>query len=163
MTREQYIASVEGCQRALRRFLTALCCGDSFLAADIAQEAFVKAYIHIDSLEDTTKFRPWIFRIAYNVYISHKKLQKPTTDIEETYHIAGKDESDDAFRYQQLYMAMDKLAEKERTAVLLFYLENYSVKEIAEIAEVGEVAIRQRLSRGRQHLREILTLRKNEY
>ncbi len=158
MTREQFTASVDGCQRALRRFLTALCCGDSFMADDLAQEAFIKAYVHLDTLEDPGKFKSWIFRIAYTTFLSHKRSVRPMADIEETRNIAGEDDADSAFRYQKLYIALDKLQEKERMAVLLFYLENYSVKEIAEITESGQDAVRQRLSRGRQHLKEFLTI-----
>lgn len=45
MTREEFIAKVECCQKAFRRFLAALCCGDTSLADDIAQESFIKAYL----------------------------------------------------------------------------------------------------------------------
>lgn len=50
MTRQEFISQVESSQAAFRRFLVALCCGDSFLADDIAQDAYLKAYLSIDSL-----------------------------------------------------------------------------------------------------------------
>ena len=50
MNREQFISHIEDCQKPLRRFLTALCCGDSQLADDIAQEALIKAYLSSEVL-----------------------------------------------------------------------------------------------------------------
>ncbi len=64
MTREQFMTHVEGSQRAFRRFLVALCCGDSALADDIAQESYVKAYLSIDSLKDPGRFNAWLYRIG---------------------------------------------------------------------------------------------------
>jgi len=62
MTREEFIAKTEGCQRAFRRFLAALCCGDTSLADDIAQESLVKAYLSCNGLKDPDKFNSWLYR-----------------------------------------------------------------------------------------------------
>lgn len=157
MTREQYISVVESTQRELRRFLVALCCGDSQLADDIAQETLIKAFIARDSLADTSKARSWIFSIAHNTFISQKRALKPTTDVEEAYSLASPEAGDDAFKYQALYAALDKLPPKERTSTLLFYLEGYAIKEIAAIVGASDDAVRQHLARARQHLRAILS------
>lgn len=61
MTREQFITKAEATQKALRRFLAALCCGDCALADDIAQEAFIKAWLSSESLKDPDKFKTWDF------------------------------------------------------------------------------------------------------
>lgn len=157
MTREQFISHVEGTQKAFRRFLCALCCGDSQLADDIAQEAYIKAYLSCDSLKDTEKFSAWIFRIGYTSYINHKRSEKLFAGYDEARNLASQDSTDASFRYQELYSALDKLSEKERTSVLLFYMEGYSIKEIAEIEEVSKDAVKQHLSRGRIHLRDLLS------
>ena len=73
MTREQFITHVEGTQKAFRRFLVALCCGDTQLADDIAQEAYIKAYLSCDSFNSPDKFNAWIFRIGYNTFIDHRR------------------------------------------------------------------------------------------
>lgn len=59
-------------------------------------------------------------------------------------------------RYQDLYMAIDTLPYKERTAILLFYLNGYAVKEICKIVDCTEDAVKKQLSRGREHLKKIL-------
>lgn len=156
MNREQFIEHAEGIQRGLRRFLTALCAGDSQQADDIAQDALLKAYMTSDSLKDESKFTAWVFRIAYNTFLNGKRSEKRTADYDEARGLAGSERADDAFRYQGLYKALEALPDREKTAVLLFYMEGYQVKEIAEITDASPDAVRQHLSRGRKHLKTIL-------
>lgn len=157
MTREQFISHVEGNQKAFRRFLVALCCGDSSLADDIAQEAYIKAWLACDSLKEFDKFNAWIFKIGYNTFINQKRSEKFFADFEEAGNIISVEQADSQFRYQGLYMALNKLPDKERTSVLLFYMQGYSIKEIAEIEETSQDAVKQHLSRGRNHLRGLLS------
>ena len=155
MTKNEFISNVESSQKAVRRFLTALCCGDSFLADDLAQDTYMKAYLACDDFHGG-KFSSWVYRIAYNTFLSHCRCAKPTESITEAENKFGTDDADVQFRYQGLYLALDKLSEKERGAILLFYMEGYGVKEIAEITGSNLEAVRQQLSRGRQHLKALL-------
>lgn len=157
MDREQFTAHVEGTQRAFRRFLVALCCGDSELADDIAQEAYIKAYLSCDGFHSPEKFNAWIFRIGYTTFINHKRSQHVFTDYVEAGNIAAAETPETAFKYQELYEALNKLPDKERTSVLLFYMEGYSVKEISGIVDASQDAVKQYLSRGRGHLRSLLS------
>jgi RNA polymerase sigma-70 factor (ECF subfamily) len=157
MTREQFIKQVEGTQKAFRRFLVALCCGDAALADDIAQDAYLKAYLSCDTLLNPEKFNAWIFKIGYNTFINHKRAERVFADYDEARNISSADSTDSQFRYQQLYSALNKLPGKERTSVLLFYMEGYSIKEIAEIEGTTQGAVKQHLSRGRDHLRGLLS------
>lgn len=157
MTREQFIHYVEGTQKAFRRFLVALCCGDAALADDIAQESYIKAYLSCDSFKNPDKFKAWIFRIGYNTFINHRRSNKIFTNYDEVQYIKSPDSTDSQFEYQALYAALNNLPGKERTSVLLFYMEGYSIKEIAEIEETSQDAVKQHLSRGRKHLRHLLS------
>lgn len=156
MTREQFISHVEGTQKAFRRFLVALCCGDTALADDIAQEAYIKAYLSCDKFNETGKFNAWIFRIGYNTFIDHKRSVRTFADYDEARAMVSDDTTDSKFRYQALYSALKLLPAKERMSVLLFYMEGYSIKEIAATTEASQEAVRQHLSRGRRHLRTLL-------
>lgn len=156
MDREQFISRVEAVQKPLRRFLTALCCGDRQLADDIAQESLIKAYLSSDGLNDPDKFKAWLYRIAYNTFINSRRAEHLTVGYQEAANIVSVETSDSSFRYEALYKALGQLPDKERTSVLLFYLEGYSIKEIAAISEATESAVKQHLSRGRQHLRNLL-------
>ena len=157
MTREQFITHVEGTQKAFRRFLTALCCGDSALADDVAQESYIKAYLSCDGLRNEPQFKAWLFRIGYTTFINHKRGERITVDYDEARELASNDQADSSFAYQDLYSALNRLPAKERTSVLLFYMENYSIKEIAEIQQATQDAVKQHLSRGRKHLRGLLS------
>lgn len=156
MTREQFTTHVEATQKAFRRFLVALCCGDGALADDIAQEAYIKAYLSSSGFNNPDKFNAWIYRIGYNTFLNHQRSKKISVGYDEIRDAASDTGSDDTFKYQELYAALNGLADRERTAILLFYLEHYSIKEIAEIVDTSQDAVKQQLSRGRNHLRRIL-------
>lgn len=157
MTREQFIIHMEGTSKALRRFLVALCCGNFALADDIAQKTYIKAYLSRDACNNIEKFNVWIFRIGYTTFIDYKRAAKNFVDYEEARDITSDDLSDAVFRYQDLYTALNRLPPKERMSLLLFYMECYSVKEIAAIVETSQDAVKQHLSRGRSHLRILLS------
>lgn len=157
MTRGQFIQHVESTQKAFRRFLVALCCGDSALADDVAQETYMKAYLSCDGLSNPEKFNAWIYRIGYTTFINHKRTRRVNVDYDEAQVLSASDTSDAAFRYQDLYCALNNLPSKERTSILLFYLEDYSIKEIADITGFSQDAVKQHLSRGRNHLRRLLS------
>ncbi len=156
MDRQQFIKYVEDNQRAVRRFLTALCCGDSALADDIAQETFIKAYLSCDGFREDSKFSTWIYRIAYNAFLSDRRSQRQSDALTEAVLMPGTDNADSAFRYQHLYLALDRLTVKERTAILLHYMQGYAINEIAEITDSSTDAVKAQLSRGRQHLKDLL-------
>ena len=134
----------------------ALCCGDSMLADDIAQKSYMKAYMSITRLEKPESFRNWLFGIAHNVFLSHRRSERHLDDYDEAGAISSDAESDASFRFQDLHQALEKLSVKVRTSILLYYMEGYSVREVAAIIDTGEDAVRQHLARGRKQLKELL-------
>lgn len=157
MTREQFISHIESTQKAFRRFLTALCCGDSLLADDVAQESYIKAYLSCDSFSNPEKFNAWIYKIGYHTFISHKRGEHLTLGYDEAKEVTSHDRADSSFSYQDLYEALNELSVKERTSILLYYMQGYSIKEISEIQGTSPEAVKQHLSRGRNHLRRLLS------
>lgn len=159
MDRRQFIRYVESHQKALRRFLTALCCGNSFLADDLAQDTLLKAYLASDTFREESAFSSWLFRIAYNTFISDRRRMRPELSIDDAVEIQAKERSDSALEYHDLHVALSRLPETERTIVLLFYMQGYQLKEIAEITDLTPAAAKQALYRGRLALKKLL---KNE-
>ena len=156
MTREQFIEVIKKEQEPLRRFLLALCCGNRDEADDIAQEALVKAYLSLSKYEGTT----WLYRIAYHLFIDTtrcRRIMQPMDVLEKQEDASFAADRD--FRFQSLYIALEELPPKERTAILLFYLNGYSIREITDIVEATEDAVKKQLSRGREKLKILL---KNE-
>ena len=158
MTREEFIAQVECEQEALRGFLLALCCGKKDDADDLAQDALVKAYLSCAGYQDKGRFRSWLFKIAHNTFLNHRASMRTMASIEEARLVVSNTSADSAFQHQDLYLALSTLPPKERSAITLFYLSGYSVKEIAAITETSEDAVKKQLSRGRDKLREQLTI-----
>ena len=159
MSPERFIDLVRAGQESLRRFLLALCSGDSQEADDIAQDALVRAYVASGSFLGLSKFSTWLFRIAYNCYIDRCRKIKPETiqpDSPQALNIPSTDETDVTFKYQQLYMALDRLPEKEKVSIILYYFEDRSIKEIASILEIPLGTVKYHLSIGRNHLKDLL-------
>ena len=158
MTREVFIAQVEREQEALRGFLLALCCGKKDDADDLAQDALVKAYLSCAGYQDKGKFRSWLYKIAYNTFLNHKASLRCTESIDEARTLVSSVSSDSDFEHQDLYLALRTLPPKERSAITLFYLNGYNIKEIAAITETSEDAVKKQLSRGRDKLKEQLKI-----
>lgn len=158
MTREIFIAHVEREQEALRGFLLALCCGKKDDADDLAQDALVKAYLSCAGYQNQGKFRSWLFKIAYNTFLNHKASQRCTESIDEARALVSSTNADAEFEHQDLYLALRTLPPKERSSITLFYLNGYSIKEIAAITDTSEDAVKKQLSRGRDKLKEKLKL-----
>jgi RNA polymerase sigma factor (sigma-70 family) len=154
MTREQFTGEIAGQQESLRRFLLALCGGDAFTADDIAQDACLKAWVAADSFRGASKFSTWLFRIAYNCWCDRRHgACDGAADLQEAETVADGSLPDDAFRYQALYRAIAALKPKEKAAILLFYMEDRSIREIAGIMGVREGTVKSLLSRGRDALK----------
>ena len=168
MTKEQFIELIAAEQESLRRFLRGLCAGDGFLADDIAQEALLKAYLSFERFQGRSRFSTWLFRIAYNCWYDHLKkvggkddwisvddsdrnVRKEVADVEDDSHSA-----DTKYEQQQLYLAIGSLSRPEQAVVLLFYMEDKSVKEIEVITGMPSGTVRSHLSRARVHLRQFL-------
>ena len=159
MTQERFISLVQAEQEPLRRFLLALCAGDAALADDIAQDALVRAYVASGSFLGLSKFSTWLFRIAYNCYIDHCRKARPDqTSLDNAVNLPASDTSDASFRYQQLYQALERIPEKEKAAIALFYFEDKSIKEISAILNMPQGTVKYQLSMGRNHLKQYIQL-----
>ena len=159
MTKQQFIELAAAEQESLRRFLRGLCGGDGFRADDIAQEALLKAYLSFERFQGRSRFSTWLFRIAYNCWSD--QLQKypddEPVDLQEVIKVEDQGSTADRkYEYQQLYTAIGCLTRQEQAVILLFYMEEKSVKEIEVITGMPSGTIRSHLSRARGHLKQYL-------
>ena len=123
--------------------------------ADAIQETIVKAFSKINSLKQDAYAKTWLIRIlineCYNV-LRQKSRQIPM-DVEGEMEAKVVAEPKD---YSDLYQAVSLLQEELKLAVLLYYGEDFSVREIAQVLEISEGAVQKRLARARQKLKQIL-------
>ena len=129
-------------------------------AEDCAQEAFVKAYRSLGNFQFQSKFSTWLYRIAVNTAISKRRKQKfYTTDINE---VQINDSVKNANTLQQkeqkkyIKMAFEKMNESDASILSLFYLQELSLNEIADILEIEVNNAKVRLYRARKRLADEL-------
>ena len=101
-------------------------------------------------------FLSWLFAIAHNTFLNHRKATRTYESLEEAKMVIDKQEADSYYIHEDLYLALSTLPPKERSAVTLYYLTGYSVKEIATISNSTEDAVKKQLSRGRDKLKSRL-------
>jgi RNA polymerase sigma-70 factor (ECF subfamily) len=118
--------------------------------ADAIQEAIVKAFSKIQSLKNDKYAKTWLMRILINeCYNIGRSVSKIETMCDENIESSVQETRD----YSELYRAVNKLKEDLRIPVVLYYMEEFSVKEIAQILDISEGAVQKRLARARQKLK----------
>ena len=161
MDKQQFISAIGGLQESLRRFLLVLTHGDEELANDLAQEVILKAYLHCATFEQKSALQTWVFRIAYNEYLNEQNKywnihRVAVENYESVDTEVASEQTDSAFRYEPLYQAIDKLPKQEKAVVILYYLEENSIREISRITEITESNIAVILFRARKRLKAML-------
>jgi RNA polymerase sigma-70 factor (ECF subfamily) len=146
---------VEQQQEPLRRFLLNLCAGNRALADDLAQDAFIKAYINLPHFQGRSKMSTWLFRIAYNCFYDHLKAaqKQQTAPIENYTYKLYEEDSTCSEADKTLYLALEKLLPKEREIILLFYMEEKSLKDVSAITDIPVNTVKSHLRRAKEHLK----------
>ena len=124
--------------------------------ADAIQEAIVKAFSKLYTLKKDAYAKTWLMRILLNECYSVMRKEKRVVSLEDYRQEEKAEEQKD---YSDLYEAIYRLPEEMRLSVTLYYLEGYSVREIATMMETTESAVKNRLARARQRLRNELAER----
>ena len=120
--------------------------------ADAIQETIAKGFSKIDTLRNDKYAKTWLIRILINeCYTILRKSGKYVSleEISDMRELHTKEETD----YSQLYMAVNSLKEELRLPVILYYMEDFNIREIAQILEIFEGAVQKRLARARGKLR----------
>jgi len=150
-------------------------------AEDLVAETTTKAWCALDSLEDPARFRPWIFRILHNCYVSdyRKKAVRPAEAVYDELATASDDSEIAGLLIQQpdeflnwwanpeqevinqllgkdLHAAIESLPEPFRVVVVLINVEGLSYDEAAEALGTSPGTVRSRMNRGRTLLQKAL-------
>lgn len=138
--------------------------GNQFTSEDVVQEAFILCYMKIKNLKNPELFKPWFFKIVTRLSWKYSNLYKKVTPVENIFEQAEVSENADksslkAFEkeeYEELYRSINMLDEKSRTTVILFYFNDFSVKEISEIMGCFQGTVKSRLFNSRRKLKRFL-------
>lgn len=131
-------------------------------AEEAAQDTFLKAFHHLKSFNRQSKFSTWLYRIAFNTAITYKRKSKhPMMSIENTIIEYGQEAEGNLERRDKkkfIHQALEKLNEADRTALTLFYMQEFSIEEIADIMVMQANTIKVRIHRARQRVAEELQI-----
>lgn len=157
-----------------------LVCGNPHDAEDVMQEALLKTYGHVKTIERPDAFRTWLFRTVRNFCLMKRRKhvgepthvlsldgesdagdvsshRRATTPMDVADSGKGPDEQAlNAWLGRRLRAALAGLAPVDRMIVLLREMEGLSTREVAEITHVSEDNVKTRLHRARGRLRELL-------
>lgn len=123
---------------------------------DLMNETLLVAYEKFDSLRSEEAFLSYLFGISVRILSNHnQKKKEQLTENEKQFNSAFAHASNLDVHF--LYEAMAHLSNDQRECLILFEITGFSIKEIAEIQNVSQDAVKQRLKRGRDRLKEILT------
>ena len=135
-------------------------------ARDVVQDAFVQAFVKLDTFQHTSAFYTWLYRIAFNVAASHRRRRRPSLSVEETReqagrepvdgHIGPEERAEQEERCRQVRQAIAALSEDHREVLVLREIDGCCYETIAEILELPVGTVRSRLHRARLQLREQL-------
>jgi RNA polymerase sigma-70 factor (ECF subfamily) len=136
---------------------------DDELAADLTQEAFVKAYRAYDTLEDANRARAWLYQIAGRTALDELRRRKIVRFVPWTGESRGTAASAEELVMRErlsgdLERALARIPARQRQALLLSELNDMTGLELAEAMGVSHVAARALLTRGRESLRQALAI-----
>ena len=158
--REQMIAAIPGL-RAFGLSLTAR--GDR--ADDLVQETLMKAWKHSASFEQGTNMKAWLYTILRNEFYSQlRKRKREVEDADGFYSgkVAVHAEQDGHLDMADLRVALAKLPEDQREAIILVGASGFSYEEAANICSVAVGTIKSRVNRARARLSVLLHIGANE-
>jgi RNA polymerase sigma-70 factor (ECF subfamily) len=149
------------------RYCKALCARWSPTEAeDLLQDALLQAFKNYTHLENSEKFKQWLFQIITRTFQSYtrkrfwrKFLSMDNSNLPEMPSVyQDSTNNDDKLVLRE---ALSKLSLKERSAILLFEIAGFSIEEIADIQNESLSAIKSRLSRARKRLKEYILFKES--
>jgi RNA polymerase sigma-70 factor (ECF subfamily) len=148
--------------------------GDAEDAHDVAQDAFIQAFVKLETFQQSSAFYTWLYRIALNMAATLRRRRRAVLSIDQRREAAGQEPSDPGEgpterlerqeRQQQVRDAIAQLPPEFRTVIVLREIEGFCYEEMAEILDLPIGTVRSRLHRARMQLRdqlkEVLSVRK---
>jgi RNA polymerase sigma-70 factor (ECF subfamily) len=144
-------------QRPIYNYLCRLV-GDRARAEELAQQVFVKAYQALPRLPADANFRAWLYRIATNAGVDHRRRRRllqwlPLLE-RDAYTSGGQGLERRFTQHDAVQKALGQLSPADRAVLVLFGAEGYSTAEIGEMIGASQGAVKTRLCRARAKFRD---------
>lgn len=124
---------------------------------DLMQESVTIAFEKFDTLKDKGAFLHFLFGISIRVLSNSNKKMREERLPENPEYSLNDNVPEKQLEIEDLYKALGRLPDQQREAIILFEISGFSIREIAELQQSGESAVKQRLVRGRQALSNLMT------
>ena len=136
-------------------------------ARDIVQEALVQAFVKLETFRRQSEFYTWLYRIAFNAAMSHRRRRlRPTASIERAKEVANLEPqaNDDGpaehlereERCRRVREAIARLGEEYRSVLVLREIDGFRYEAIADVLDLPVGTVRSRLHRARAQLKKLL-------
>ncbi len=151
-------------------------CGHLEDARDLTQDAFLKAFENLGAFRQESGFYTWVFRVAVNLSLSHRRSAKRRRVVSLDSGIAGGTQADDLARqmqcaqadesrgpvseseaHSQIVRALQSLDSEHRAVVVLRDIEGFDYQQIGAILDIPPGTVKSRLHRARMALREAIS------
>lgn len=137
-------------------------CADVHDAEDLYQDTWLKVLDNFQRYDDSQEFEPWLTQICVNTYRNRLRRLSRSPFVRFTSNeakdaafaaIAAPERTD----YMDLYHAIDRLPEKLRITIILFYFRDMDIASTARMLRIPEGTVKSRLNKARKRLKEVLT------
>jgi RNA polymerase sigma-70 factor, ECF subfamily len=152
--KQAFIAAIPN----LRAFAVSLC-GNLERADDLVQETMLKAFKHIDTFQEGSNLKAWLFTILRNTYFSERRRLKREVEDADGIHaarVAVHPQQHGHMDMRELQDALNLLQDDQREAVILVCAAGLSYEEAAEISGCAVGTIKSRVNRARAKLSDIM-------
>lgn len=135
---------------------------DAARAEDFTHDIFLKLIVKLGSFKEEARFSTWLYSITYNYCMDQLRVNKKRGEVnlEEEVDVMDEDvdvsvliEEKDADA-KRLHRAIDTLTTEERSILMMKYLDDLSIRDIASVFRITESAVKMRLLRSRENLRK---------
>lgn len=155
---ERYSAIIGRYQEKLLRYARNLV-GDDHKAADIVQDAFIKAFVNLRGFDTKKKFSSWIYRIVHNEAMNAVKRHRKELPMDESFDVPSGESIEDAYASQEtadrVEACLKELPVAYSEPLALHYIDGKSYEEMSDILRMPMGTIATRMRRGKLLMKTI--------
>jgi RNA polymerase sigma-70 factor, ECF subfamily len=137
--------------------------GNADEAEDVVQEAYIQAYLKLDTFQQNSRFFTWLYRIAFNFALARRRRKRGQVSLEEHRENAGQEPISDGDAPEMrmtrcedvelVHKGLSLLTEDHKAILVLREMEDMSYEDIAEVLDISIGTVRSRLNRARLALK----------